>query len=312
MGKIALVVHGGAGQDSDHIKENFEGYKKGLADALAAGYKVLEENGSAVDAVEAAVNSLEDNPLFNAGRGSAINAMGEVEMCASIMNGAELNSGAVAVIKNVKNPVTLAKAIMLNTDYIYLAGTGALEYAKSINIKLEPDAYFVTEHQYDVYMKKRQDEFMSTRKIAREQIRQRMHGTVGAVAVDRKGNVAAATSTGGTENAKEGRIGDSSMIGVGTYANNLTAAISCTGDGEYLIRGVLAHNISSVMFHKGCSVQEACDYVVHELNKEIHGDIAGIAVTPKGEVGIAFNSPRLHRGVKVEGEKEVIKIYKEK
>ena len=310
--KFAIIVHGGAGQDSDFIKRNYDNYKKGIKDAVNAGYKTLKEGGKAIDAVEAAVNSLEDNPLFNAGRGSAINAKGEVEMCASIMDGKQLNSGAVAIIKHVKNPVSLAKAIMLNTNYISLANNGALDYAKKINIALEPDAYFVTEHQYDVYMKKRKDEFMSTSSIAKEQMDQRMHGTVGAVALDMEGNLAAATSSGGTENAKEGRMGDSSIIGAGTYANNLTAGISCTGDGEYIIRGVVAHAISSYIFYTGASLEEAVEYVLHDLNGTVKGDIGIIAIDKDGNIYADLNCPRMHRGwLSSDADDIEVKIYRE-
>lgn len=308
---FGIVVHGGAGEDSDRIHEKEEEIRQGIEDAVEAGYKVLEGGGKAVDAVEAAVNTLENNPLFNAGRGSAINAKGEVEMCASIMDGQNLNSGAVAVLKHVKNPISLAKSIMLNTSYIYLAGTGALDYAKRINISLEPDAYFITEHQYDVYMKMRKDEFMNTHDLAVEQMKQRMHGTVGAVALDMQGNVAAGTSTGGTENSKEGRVGDSSVIGAGTYANNLTAAISATGDGEYIIRGCIAHMVSCSMFLKNMSLEEAVKYVLFELNGDIKGDVGVIGITPKGEVYTDMNSARMHRGWRTNDLDLEVKIWEE-
>jgi beta-aspartyl-peptidase (threonine type) len=309
--KFSIVVHGGAGGDSNFIKENLEGYKKGLQEAIEAGWEVLKENGSAVDAVEAAVNVLEDNPLFNSGRGSAINAKAEVEMCASIMDGKDCNSGAVAIVKNVKHPVSLAKSVMKNTNYLYLGGEGALDYAKKIEIQLEPDSYFVTEHQYDTYVKAKKDEFQSTRKTAMEQITSRMHGTVGAVAVDVKGNIAAATSTGGTENSKEGRIGDSSMIGVGCYANNKTCAVSITGDGEYVIRGVIAYDISCAVEYKRMELQEACDYVINKRNKDVEGDIGAIAVNADGDIALCFNSERMHRAWKTSSGDEGVAIYKE-
>lgn len=309
MNKITILVHGGAGADSEFIRKNKEGIKKGLLDAIDKGYEILKNNGTAVEAVEAAVNSLEDNPLFNAGRGSAINAKGEVEMCASIMDGKTLNSGAVAIVKNVKHPVSLAKAIMENTSFIYLGNAGALDYARSINIQLEPDSYFITEHQYDEYAKKREKEFLSTRSVALEQIEQKMHGTVGAVALDSEGNIAAATSTGGTPNAKEGRIGDSSMIGVGTFADNKTCAISCTGDGEYLIRGVISHSISAAIKYKGLSLKEAAALVVHEENKNIEGDIGIIALDRDGNFTLEFNSERMLRAWKQGGGSTNVKIY---
>jgi beta-aspartyl-peptidase (threonine type) len=311
MKKIAIVIHGGAGPDSLFIKEHKEAYEKGLEEALEAGYKILEEEGTATEAVEAAVCALENNPLFNSGRGSAINAKGEVEMCASVMDGETLNSGAVAIVKNVRNPVMLAKSVMQNTKYIYLGGEGALDYAKRTSLELEPESYFVTEHQYDEYEKKRKEANSSNRDIAEEQINNRMHGTVGAVALDMKGNLAAATSTGGTAYCKEGRIGDSSMIGVGTYASNETCAVSGTGDGEYLIRGVVSHSVSEYMRLANKSVKEACRQVVQSDNKNIDGDMGVIALDRKGNIAIEFNCERMHRGWKTGKQKAVVKIYKD-
>lgn len=311
MKPIAIIVHGGAGEDSPFIKDHLVDYKKGLAEAVEAGYQVLEKSGTAVEAAEAAVRVLENNPLFNAGRGSAINAKGEVEMCASVMSGETLDSGAVAIVKNVKHPVSLARSVMENTSYIYLGGEGALDYAKGTDLELEPESYFITEHQYDAYEKKRRKENESNREVAKEQINNRMHGTVGAVALDEKGNIAAATSTGGTAFCKEGRIGDSSMIGVGTYANNNTCAVSGTGDGEYLIRGVVAHTVSEYMRLTGKSVEEACRQVVHADHKDIEGDMGVIALDSKGNIAVEFNSERMHRGWKTRKKETVVKIYKE-
>jgi beta-aspartyl-peptidase (threonine type) len=309
MSKIAIAVHGGAGDDSEYIRKNKKEYEEGISKAIEAGYRILKENGSAVDAVEAAVKSFEDNPLFNAGRGSALNADGEVEMCASIMDGKNLNSGAVAIVQNVKNPVSLSKAIMLNTSYRFLGADGALDFAKKIKIELEPASYFITEHQYDAFAKQRDKEFQNSRDIALDEINKKYHGTVGAVALDHEGNLAAATSTGGTPNSKVGRIGDSSMIGAGCYANNRSCAVSATGDGEFMIKAVLASSIRCAMQYLKMSVQEACEYIVNKENGDEKGDIGVIALDPKGNVGIVFNSPRMHRGYKVQGKKTFVKIY---
>ncbi|MDF2435883.1 MAG: asparaginase [Bacteroidota bacterium] len=309
MSKIAIAVHGGAGEDSEFIRKYKKEYEEGIERALEAGYKILKENGSAVDAVETAVKALEDNPLFNAGRGSALNADGEVEMCASIMDGKNLNSGAVAIVKNVKNPVSLSKAIMLNTNYRYLGAGGALDYAKKINIALKPDAYFITEHQYDSFAKKRKEEFLDSKEIALSEINKKYHGTVGAVALDREGNLAAATSTGGTSNCKVGRIGDSSVIGAGCYANNRACAVSATGDGEFIVKSVLASSIRCAMQYKKLNVQEACEFVVSDENGDEKGDIGVIALDPEGNVGIVFNCKRMHRGYRMEGRKPFVKIY---
>ncbi|OLY92863.1 beta-aspartyl-peptidase (threonine type) [Cnuella takakiae] len=298
MQNFGIVVHGGAGPDSEHIHQNEKGYHEGLQAALDAGYSVLEEGGSAIDAVEAAVNVLENNPLFNAGRGSAINQKAQVEMCASIMDGSNGKSGAVAIVRNVKNPVTLARAVMEKTNHIYLGSYGALDFAKNIGISLEPDAYFVTEYQYDSYESARKEADGNTQDTALEEIGSRMHGTVGAVAVDKEGNVAAATSTGGTEYAKEGRIGDSSMIGVGSYAENETCAVSTTGDGEYLIKRVAGHEIASLVRYAGLGVPEAIHRFIHIDNKGTEGDMGMISIDREGNFGMAFNSERMHRGVK--------------
>lgn len=311
MRKVVIVVHGGAGGDSDFIRQHKKEYEKGLLCAIEAGYRLLSSGASAVLAVEAAVRCLEDNPLFNAGRGSAINANCEVEMDACIMDGKTLNSGAVAIVKNIKNPVSLAKSIMVNTKFIYLGAEGALNYAKSIDIELEPDAYFITEHQYNAYEKQRKQSNNSNRGLAMEQINQRFHGTVGAVAVDSEGNVAAATSTGGTEYCKEGRIADSSMIGVGTYADNTTCALSCTGDGEYLMRGVIAHSIAARIKYLDSDLKEACKEVIHKENKDVKGDLGVIAVNSRGDICLEFNSERMHRAWKAGEQKAQVRTYKD-
>ncbi len=307
---IAIVVHGGAGPDSDHIHKNKKGYEEGLQDAVDAGYKILEEGGTAVDAVEAAVKVLENNPLFNAGRGSALNANGEVEMDAAIMSGSDQSSGAVALIRNIRNPISLAKAVMMNTKYRFLGDMGALEYAKKIDIRMEPASYFITEHQFDAFSKKREEEFTSSDRIGMDELNARMHGTVGAVALDQEGSLAAATSTGGTENKKMGRIGDSCIIGVGCYAKNQTCAISGTGDGELLIKNIIAYDISALMEYKGMSLQEACETVVLERTDPKEGDVGVIGVDPKGNIAMVFNSERMHRGWKTNSRQQGIEIYK--
>ncbi|HEX8517947.1 MAG TPA: isoaspartyl peptidase/L-asparaginase [Bacteroidia bacterium] len=307
--KYGLVVHGGAGEDSDYIRKHKKEYEEGIEKALEAGYGVLEDNGSAVDAVEAAVKALEDNPFFNAGRGSALNAKGEVEMCASIMDGKDLDSGAVAIVQYVKNPVSLSKAIMMNTNYRFLGAEGALDFARKIDIKLEPHSYFITEYQYDAFAKKRAEEFHDADNIALEAIKKKYHGTVGAVALDMKGNLAAATSTGGTPNCKVGRIGDSSMIGTGCYANNKVCGLSATGDGEFIIKAVLTNSIRCAMQYKGMPLSDAAQFIVFEENKEVKGDIGVIGLDPAGNVAMVFNSERMPRGYKIHGKKPFIKIY---
>jgi beta-aspartyl-peptidase (threonine type) len=298
MGKFAIIIHGGAGPDSDHIKKNISGYKQGIQQAVDAGYRVLENGGTAIDAVEAAVRTMEDNPLFNAGRGAAINAAGEVELCSSIMDGRNRNSGAVAIVKNVKNPVSLAKAVMEKTGHIYIGSHGATNFAREVNASIEPDSYFITEHQYDSYAEAKKEQEEKTNDAIKLHLNYKMHGTVGAAAVDQHGNVAAATSTGGTEYAKEGRIGDSSMIGVGTYASNKTCAVSTTGDGELHIRNVSAFHISSLMEYKGLSLEEACRYFIQEKCGDEKGDMGVIGADPEGNIAFHFRADRMHRGWK--------------
>jgi beta-aspartyl-peptidase (threonine type) len=310
MSKIAIVVHGGAGPDSAFIKKNMNEYKKGLEEAVSAGYKVLEDGGSALDAVEAAVNYLEDNALFNAGRGSALNENAEVEMGSSIMNGENLQAGAVAIVKNVKNPVTLARAVMEKTKHFYLGDMGALEFAKKIGLQLRPEAYFITDHAFEQYTEAMEEEANTIQDAAEHQVKKKTHGTVGAVALDKDGNVAAATSTGGTENKVPGRIADSSIIGIGSYANNKTCAVSSTGDGEYLIQHVMAFHISALMEYKGLSLKEACNHIMHEKLKDVEGDMGIIALDPEGNIALEYNSERMHRAWRTSEGEAGAKMYK--
>jgi L-asparaginase / beta-aspartyl-peptidase len=302
MKNIAIAVHGGAGQDSEFIRLNQIAYKAGLVEAVNTGYKILKQDGSALDAVEQAVRLMEDNPIFNSARGSALNTKGEVEMDASIMDGKEHNAGAVSIVRNVKNPVTLARFIMENTSHVFISGQGALEIAKENNLELEVDSYFITEHRVDELFKEQKDD-------SDDIIKKRPNGTVGAVALDNVGNIAAATSTGGTSNCLSGRIGDSCIIGAGCYANNASCAVSGTGDGELLITNVIAHSIAFYMELKNCSVQEACDYVIHQRNKDVEGDIGVIALDTMGNFGISFNSQRMLRAWKMNEEIITVKIY---
>jgi L-asparaginase / beta-aspartyl-peptidase len=310
MGRMVIVVHGGAGSDSEFIQKHREEYLEGLKQAVNAGYGVLESGGSAVLAVETAVKHLEDNRFFNAGRGSALTQNAHVHMCCSIMDGKTLNSGAAAIVRNVKNPISLARAIMDRSRHIFLGNDYALEFAQRMNLETEADAYFITDHQYEDYTEAKNAKARETgeKKLGKLEWE---HGTVGAVAVDKEGNVAAATSTGGTPGSIEGRIADSSMIGVGTYANNRTCAVSCTGDGEYTIRGVVAHDISAYMDYKNASLKEACEYVVSQKQSEIKGDMGIIAVDKDGNYEMCFNCERMHRAWRTPEEEAKAAIYKE-
>jgi beta-aspartyl-peptidase (threonine type) len=289
MGKIAIVIHGGAGPDSDFIQQNTGRYEDGLKQAAQSGYEVLKTGGTAVAAVEKAVQVLEDNGIFNAGHGSALNNKGEVEMDASIMSGENNKAGAVSMVRNVKNPISLARLVLEKTNHVLISGYGAMEFAAQESVPLETDSYFISEHARDEYLQGRNQNSIQ------DMLKKRIRGTVGAVALDAEGNVAAATSTGGIPGSLPGRIGDSCIIGGGCITKNNTCAVSSTGDGEFIITGVIAHSVSMCSeFMKG-SLQELCDHVIHERNKETEGQIGIIAVNAQAEIGISFNSPRMHR-----------------
>ena len=289
MGKIAIVIHGGAGPDSDFIKQNKVQYEAGLKAAAQRGYDVLKSGGAALEAVEQAVRALEDNGIFNAGHGSALNNKGEVEMDAAIMNGENRKAGAVSMIRNVRNPVSLAKLVLEKTNHVLISGYGAMEFASEQDVPLEPVSYFISDHSRQEYVEERDQQ------ATQDMLKERIHGTVGAVALDAKGNVASATSTGGLPNSLPGRIGDSCIIGSGCFADNRTCAVSATGDGEFIITNVVAHSLSICTEFMDGSLQELCDYVIQERNKGTEGQMGIIAVNSKAEIGMAFNSPRMHR-----------------
>jgi beta-aspartyl-peptidase (threonine type) len=308
MTKIAIAIHGGAGPDSDFIKQNSKEYKEGLKEAINEAYAMLEQGSSATDVVEAAIKNLEDNPLFNAGKGSSLTEKAEVEMCASIMNGFDLKCGAAAIVKNVRNPIRLARQIMEKTKHIYLGSIGAAEFAKELNLPMEPEAYFITERQFENYEQTRKKINDNGQQLAIEQL-DKKHGTVGAVALDIRGNLAAGTSTGGTDFCRQGRIADSSMIGAGTYANNETCAVSTTGEGELHIQYVTAFHISALMEYKGMSLREACHFLIQEKCKHINGDMGLIAVDTKGNLVAEFNTPRMHRAMRSSTQDLIVEIY---
>jgi L-asparaginase / beta-aspartyl-peptidase len=301
MGKIAIVVHGGAKSYSPKIDEHFEDYQRGLRNAIEVGYEILRSGGSALDAVQAAVMVLEDNPFFNAGRGAALNAKGQIAMDASLMEGKDLKCGAVAIVKNVRNPIMLARHVMDNTSHVFLGGEGLAEFASASGLQTEAESYFITDDQVEEYKE-------TSHKADVDMYNIKLFGTVGAVAVDRDQNVAAATSTGGTTYQMEGRIGDSCMIGAGCYANNETCAVSVTGDGEGVIQGVVAHSISAAVEYGSHNLQDACDFVVHEKCKRFNADVGVIAVNSSGDIATSFNSDCMLRASKREGGETSIEI----
>jgi beta-aspartyl-peptidase (threonine type) len=289
MKNIAIAIHGGASERTPFIRKHAKEIEASLAKITEHGYRILAKGGSALDAVEAVVVMLEDDPLFNAGKGSALNSKGEVEMDAAIMNGKNRKAGAVSMVRNVKNPIGLARIIMNKTRHVFLSGYGALEVAHNEKICLEPDSYFITDSQYAEY------ERLHTHENIQQILQKKLLGTVGAVALDKRGNLAAGTSTGGTSNCLPGRIGDSCVIGGGCYANNATCAVSGTGVGETLITGVVAHTISMIVELQHVSIQEACDHVMHDRNNRYKGHIGVISVTPTGEFGISYNTKIMKR-----------------
>lgn len=309
MNNFGIAIHGGAGTlIKGLMTPDLEAhYKAALQNALTQGYSILESGGSSIDAVEKAVKLLEDSPLFNAGKGSVFTAQGTHEMDASIMDGETLNAGAVSLITGIKNPVSLARDVMEKSEHVFLAGDGAMRFAEELNYSLEDANYFYDEFRHKQWLEiKDTDSFQldhSTKKDSK-------FGTVGAVACDQKGNIAAATSTGGMTNKKWGRVGDSPMIGAGTYANNKTCAVSCTGSGEYFIRGVVAYDVSSLMEFKNLSLAEAAHEVIQKRILEIGGDGGLIAIDAYGNVAMPFNTEGMYRACKSSYGLEEIAIYK--
>lgn len=314
MQKLTLVIHGGAGtiNKEDMSQELEQAYLQGLRNALDGGFAVLQEGGSAVNAVKAATVILEDNLLFNAGRGSVFTKKGLQEMDAAIMDGETLDAGAVAGVRNVRNPIELATEVLRNSDHVFLSGKGANDFAIKQGVKLEPDEYFFSQFRYDQWKAVRDSDNynLDHTHLDISEIKDRKFGTVGAVACDLNGNVAAATSTGGMTNKKYGRIGDSPIIGSGTYANNATCAVSCTGHGEVFIRAVTAYDVSANMEYKGSDLSEACkEVVMHKLVK-MEGEGGLIAVDGSGAFAMVFNSAGMYRGVKTSDGTSEVSIYR--
>lgn len=315
MSKYTLVVHGGAGTilKEDMTPELEAAYFEGLENGLKAGYAVLEEGGTAINAVKAALVVMEDNVLFNAGRGAVFTKKGVQEMDAAIMDGATLNAGSVAGVRNVRNPIELATEVMLNSNHVFLSGKGANDFAIRQGIKLEPDEYFFSQFRYDQWKAIRDSDNYSldhTHQRLEELMRDKKFGTVGAVACDMKGNIAAATSTGGMTNKKYGRIGDSPLIGSGTYANNKTCAISCTGHGEPFIRAVAAHDVSCLMEYKSYTLQEAMNIVVNEKLVALDGEGGMIGVDAKGNAAMVLNSAGMYRAMRSSDGRSEVAIYR--
>lgn len=320
--KIVLVIHGGAGTilKSQMTAEKEKEYKDALTAALNKGYAILKNGGSSLDAVEAAVKVLEDDPHFNAGKGAVFTNEGKNELDASIMDGKNQMSGAVAGVSTIKNPISAARAVMEKSSHVMMTGAGAEKFARQNGLVTVPPSYFYTEERWrSLQHVKKEDSLQTeldhsgkkkTSGFYNHTNRDHKFGTVGAVALDEKGNLAAATSTGGMTNKRFGRVGDSPIIGAGTYANNATCAISCTGWGEYFIRLVMAKTVSDMMEFGKVSLAAASGEMIMKRLPALGGDGGLIAVDNKGNISMPFNTEGMYRGYMNENGVPVIKIYK--
>lgn len=315
MPSYAIVIHGGAGtiQPSNMSTEREAAYKKALGEALNAGEDVLKNGGSSLDAVSAAILVMEDSELFNAGKGAVYNSEGNHELDASIMDGKTLNAGAIANVHRIKNPVLLARAVMEKSRHVMLIGDGAEKFAEENGFEFVDPSYFDTEFR----LKQLERAKASGNALILESdddlimpLDEKKFGTVGAVALDMEGNLAAATSTGGLTNKRWGRVGDAPIIGAGTYADNNSCAVSGTGAGEYFMRATVARSICALMEYQGLSLEEAAEQIVHGKLIEMGGDGGIIAVDPKGNIVMKFNTTGMYRGAVREGEDPVVQIYK--
>ncbi|HEV2333045.1 MAG TPA: isoaspartyl peptidase/L-asparaginase [Gammaproteobacteria bacterium] len=315
---IAIVIHGGAGTISrqDMTPEMDAQYRAALKQALEAGYAVLKSGGKSLDAVQAAIRVMEDDPLFNAGKGSVFDHDGKNEMDAAIMDGVTLKAGAVAGVQHIKNPIDLARLVMDRTPHVLLIGAGAEEFARSQRVSMMPASYFYTQRRWDELQKALKEEKTGGPSASAEQYpgtTARGYGTVGAVALDSRGELAAGTSTGGLTNKYYGRVGDSPIIGAGTYANDTTCGVSGTGTGEYFIRLDAAKTISDLMLYKGMPLAQAADQVImHDLVQLGGMDTGGaIAMDKDGDIAMPFNTEGMYRAYIDTAGHEVVKIYRD-
>jgi beta-aspartyl-peptidase (threonine type) len=308
---FAMVIHGGAGTI---LRQNMtpaleKAYIDTLTIALRTGYQVLSRGGSSLDAVEATIRVMEDSPLFNAGKGAVFTADGTNELDASIMDGRTLSAGAVAAVRQVRNPISLARLVMEKSPHVMMVGSGAEEFARSQGVKLVPPYYFWTERRWRAFeaAKARADSGRTSAAPGEE----RKFGTVGAVALDKAGNLAAGTSTGGTGMKRFGRVGDAPIIGAGTYANNLSCAVSATGDGEFFIRNNVAADICARVRYSGVSLKQAAEDVVMKELVAQRGEGGVIAMDRKGNIATPFNSAGMYRGWVTSDGRITVKIYKD-
>jgi L-asparaginase / beta-aspartyl-peptidase len=300
----SIAIHGGAGAVPRQTAEREQQYRDGLAAALDLGYSVLEKGGSSLDAVTAAVRTLEDNPLFNAGRGAALARDGAAELDAAIMEGRQQRAGAVAAVRHVRNPIELARRVMEKSRHVLLVGTGAEEFALEEGLALVPNTYFRTEERRAQLESERNGRPVSD-------LFPSSHGTVGAVALDAAGDLAAATSTGGMTNKRQGRVGDSPIIGAGTYAKNGVCAVSATGHGEFFIRTVAAYHICAAVEYRGLALREAVHELLHKELRELGGSGGVIAIDHGGRIVTEFSTEGMFRGTRDSSGLRRIDIHQE-
>jgi beta-aspartyl-peptidase (threonine type) len=306
---FALIIHGGAGYIENLPSELETAYKEKMQESLQACYKVLEQGGTAIEAVRVSINILEDSPLFNAGKGCVLNSLGKPEMDASIMFGKDLSCGAVAGVSHIKNPINAAILVKDSTRHVLLSGEGAEIFCKQFGIQMEDETYFVTEKRLK-QLKRIQSKEKETAFIPDRINDVQKYGTVGCVALDKNGNIAAGTSTGGLMNKQFGRIGDSPIIGAGTYADNNTCGISCTGTGEYFIRTSASHMVSDLLQYKKISLKEAQKISIEKI-QQLGGDGGMIGIDKSGNIAWYFNTKGMFRAYKKSTGEEIIKMYGE-
>ena len=315
--RLGFIIHGGAGtiRRGSMTPEKEKAYRAKLEEAVMAGYRALQDGKSSLDAVEIAIRIMEDSPLFNAGKGAVFTADGRNELDASIMNGKTLAAGAVAGLHKVKNPITLARAVMEKSPHVMMVGDGAEKFAAEQKIELVDEKYFWTQDRWDSLQRilQQEKEKAAGKKVSQDLSQQASNkfGTVGAVALDKNGDLAAGTSTGGMTNKKYGRVGDAPIIGAGTYANNSTAGISATGWGEFFIRLSVARDISALMEYRAMPVQQAADMVIKTKLQNLGGDGGIIAMDKFGNMAISFNTEGMYRAYINKEGKSVVEIYKD-
>ncbi len=313
---FGIVIHGGAGTilRKNMTPEMEAAYREVLAKAIKVGHAILEEGGSSQEAIEKTIHVMEDSPLFNSGKGAVLTAEETIALDASFMDGATLNAGAVAGVQTIKNPISAAIAVMDNSPHVMLSGEGADQFAMERGLEIVDPSYFFTSRRIEALKRVKEREAKKDVAISMEErlfYKNQRYGTVGCVALDKNGNLAAGTSTGGMTNKKWGRIGDAPIIGAGTYANNATCAVSATGWGEFFIRSVVAHDISALMEYKGLSLKEAARSVIHDKVGQLGGDGGIVAIDYQGNIAMEMNTPGMYRAHMDASGKLSVKIYQD-